>query len=182
MVRKAHWTATTQTQPAPAELPGRYLAFVLGYVTARLGAGPESEDVTIAVFGDLCAKPHNLPRSGAVEGNDPVRAYLIGMARRKVALSLRKSHRRREQPLDEDIRAFGTPESAALSVERHEQLRAALSRLPEIQREVLLLKYREELSLIEIGLALGKKPNAVGQLLHRAREAVRKDVGDYFND
>jgi RNA polymerase sigma-70 factor, ECF subfamily len=78
--------------------------------------------------------------------------------------------------------ALGTPESTALLTESHEHLRLALAKLPELQREVLLLKYREELSLIEIGQALGKKPNAIGQLLHRAREAMRRDCGEYFND
>ena len=184
MVRKALWTATTAPgKIVPAELPERYLAFVLGYVTARLGIGPESEDITIAVFGEACAKPTRLPRTPATPGNDPMRAYLVGMARRKVALVLRLRARRKEEPLGthEHI-ADGTPESVALTAEAKAQLHQALQRLPELQREVLLLKYREELSLVEIGLALGKKPNAVGQLLHRAREAIRKDVGDYFND
>ncbi len=33
MVRKAHWTATSQTQPTPAELPGRYLILMRAYLT-----------------------------------------------------------------------------------------------------------------------------------------------------
>jgi RNA polymerase sigma-70 factor, ECF subfamily len=182
MVRKALWTATKPQALTPAELPGRYLVLVLGYVTARLGSGPESEDIAIAVFGDVCARPQSLPKAPVTDDNDPVRAYLIGMARRKVAQALRLRSRRKEQSLDVLLPAKGTPESAALAGESQEQLRAALARLPELQREVLLLKYREELSLVEIGLALGKKPNAVGQLLHRAREAMKRESGGYFDD
>ncbi|MBB6053997.1 RNA polymerase sigma-70 factor (ECF subfamily) [Armatimonas rosea] len=184
MVRKALWTAPVVQATTPTELLDRYFPLVLGYVSARLGPGPEAEDTAIAVFGELCLHPKRLPNSTPTEADDPARAYLVGMARRKVALVLRLRGRRREQPLEEPVVSVSvaTPESAALGGESQEQLRAALARLPELQREVLLLKYREELSLIEIGQVLGKKPNAVGQLLHRAREALRKEVGDYFDD
>lgn len=182
MVRKALWITPTQETLAPSQLLERYFGLVLGYVTARLGVGPEAEDIAIAVFGELCTRPRQLPKAIAGGSDDPMRAYLIGMARRKVALALRLRGRRKEQPLEESLPAPGSPEGSALESESQEQLRAALGRLPELQREVLLLKYREELSLIEIGQVLGKKPNAVGQLLHRAREALRKEVGEYFHD
>ncbi len=44
------------------------------------------------------------------------------------------------------------------------------------------MKYLEELSLVEIGIVLGKSPNAVGQLLHRARQTVRERGNAYFGE
>ena len=59
-------------------------------------------------------------------------------------------------------------------------LEGILSRLPELQREALLLRYIEGLNLSEIGLILHKSPNAVAQLLHRARQAARTQGASYF--
>jgi hypothetical protein len=62
MVRRAFWIATTPQELTPAELPERYVALVLGYVSALLGAGPEAEDITLSVFGEACARPKICPR------------------------------------------------------------------------------------------------------------------------
>jgi len=53
----------------------------------------------------------------------------------------------------------------------------ALGALTESQREVFALKYEDELSYEEIGQILGMKPGAARALAHRAKAALRKELG-----
>jgi RNA polymerase sigma-70 factor, ECF subfamily len=61
-----------------------------------------------------------------------------------------------------------------------EKLWEVLASLRPEQREVLQLKYMEELSLKEIGQVLGKSEAAVSSLLQRARAAALRAGRDYF--
>ncbi len=72
------------------------------------------------------------------------------------------------------------PEADVLTKEAAKELDELLDTLPTLQREALLLKYVDELSLVEIGKTLNKSPNAVGQLLHRARQTMRERGSRYF--
>jgi RNA polymerase sigma-70 factor (ECF subfamily) len=168
--------------PTAAELHRQYLRAVLSYVSARLGAGDEAEDVAADVFGAAFKNLRSCPRRAPDESGDPVRAWLFGIARRKVADVYRRRARRPEAALGSELPApeQQAPEARALAEEAARTLRAILDELPEMQREALRLKYLEELSLVEIGLVLGKSPAAVAQLLHRARQAVRTRGERYF--
>jgi len=57
-----------------------------------------------------------------------------------------------------------------------EQVRAAVSRLPERQREALILKQYHDLSYQEIADAMVTSVGSVQMLLHRAMSALRKDL------
>jgi RNA polymerase sigma-70 factor (ECF subfamily) len=52
------------------------------------------------------------------------------------------------------------------------QVRAAIDRLPEAYRTVLLLRDIEEIDTAEVAAMLGVTPNAVKVRLHRARQAL----------
>ena len=181
--------------PSPDLLQRRYLASVLNYVTARIGPGgfAEAEDTTAEVFAAAFASLARCPSSQAAEsssntelnretGDDPVRAWLFGIARRKVADSYRRRTRRPQTalPPDHAAPACQGPEPRFLADEAARTLQTVLAELPEVQREALLLRYVDELSLTEIGQVLGKSPNAVAQLLHRARQNARAQGAAYF--
>jgi RNA polymerase sigma-70 factor, ECF subfamily len=167
----------------PSELPTRYLATVVRYATARLGPGAEAEDVVAEVFAAAFASWKHCPTPAAdAAGHDPVRAWLFGIARRKVVDALRRRQRHPESDLSETQPSTDSPESELLGDEVLEQLKAILAALPEDQREALRLKYVEELSLVEIGIILKRSPAAVGQLLHRARAAARAKGSAYFEE
>jgi RNA polymerase sigma-70 factor (ECF subfamily) len=66
--------------------------------------------------------------------------------------------------------------SPSQRAEAHEQslrLADALARLPEAQREALVLQHWHGWSLAEIGSHLGRSPAAVAGLLHRGLERLR---------
>jgi RNA polymerase sigma-70 factor (ECF subfamily) len=58
--------------------------------------------------------------------------------------------------------------------ETRERVRAAIDRLPESYRVVLLLRDIEELDTAETAAALGLTPNTVKIRLHRARQALAR--------
>jgi RNA polymerase sigma-70 factor (ECF subfamily) len=70
--------------------------------------------------------------------------------------------------------------SPSQQAERNEQLLSLaeqLARLPEIQREVLLLRHCEGWSLAEIGAHLGRTRAAVASLLRRGLRQLRGHLG-----
>jgi RNA polymerase sigma-70 factor (ECF subfamily) len=104
-------------------------------------------------------------------------------------MKLRASPARRlEQPLEHALREDGPglapvahlaaeDDCADAHLERRqlgEDLRAAISRLPESYRAVLLLRDIEELDTEEAARLLGISPTNVKVRLHRARLALRK--------
>jgi RNA polymerase sigma-70 factor (ECF subfamily) len=90
----------------------------------------------------------------------------------------------REVPLDDsgglsrDLAAADTPPSGrAMAQEQSEALSAALTRLPEDYRQVILLRYQEQLSFEEIGSQLGRTPEAARMLWVRAVERLKQEMG-----
>jgi RNA polymerase sigma-70 factor (ECF subfamily) len=77
-----------------------------------------------------------------------------------------------------DLAAADTTASGhAIAREESEALHAALARLPEDYRRVILLRYQEQLSFEEIGSQLGRTPNAARMLWLRAVDRLRQEIG-----
>lgn len=77
------------------------------------------------------------------------------------------------QPLAD---ADPTPSEHAMANEQAEAVERALKRLPDVYREVILLRYREELSFEEISRVMGRSANAVEKLWLRAIERLRQEM------
>jgi RNA polymerase sigma-70 factor (ECF subfamily) len=74
----------------------------------------------------------------------------------------------------------GDNDPATLSVMESEETRQAvhqaLTELPEDYQEVLVLKYLEDMPVLEISQAMGRSPKSVEGLLSRARRALRANL------
>ncbi len=106
----------------------------------------------------------------------PFRAWLYRIASSAIA---NRTRRRTTvgiaaavEPVDQ---ALG-PEDMLLRGERHEDLMAAVAALPLLQRQVVLLRYGEELSLKDIGMALARSEGAARALLFRAQRALQRQL------
>ena len=88
---------------------------------------------------------------------------------------LRRAVVLRRNPPPPPATAPGPEESIATRV-AEAPLRAALGRLPRRQREVVVLRYFEELSDAEVAGALGISPSAVKTHLHRALSTLSNDL------
>jgi RNA polymerase sigma-70 factor (ECF subfamily) len=71
----------------------------------------------------------------------------------------------------------GSPEHRALEKEKVEAVWAAAAALPERQRTVFLLRFVEDMELLEIVAATGMKEGTVKTHLFRALHAVRQRLG-----
>lgn len=104
----------------------------------------------------------------------PPRAWLIGIARRIVMNHHRTARRRRA--LTDRLTLFDgaapRAEIAGVSPFAREHALQALARLPESQREPLLLIAWDGLTVDETARVLGLKPGTVRVRVHRARAAL----------
>jgi RNA polymerase sigma-70 factor (ECF subfamily) len=74
----------------------------------------------------------------------------------------------------------GNDEPETIAVMESEEVRhsvqQALEQLPENYQEVLVLKYLEEMPVLEISQVMGRSPKSVEGLLSRARKAMRASL------
>jgi RNA polymerase sigma-70 factor, ECF subfamily len=122
-------------------------------------------------------------------GDSQFRTWVLSIARNEGLGRLRKSESRREDSLDEITSDQGgdyTPafltswrEVPAQALERKELgaiLRKAIEGLPEIYRNVVLLRDIEEMDIRETATALGINEGTVKVRLHRARALLQRDL------
>lgn len=107
-----------------------------------------------------------------------------GYLRTCVVNGVRSAQRHREvvrrRPPPPDPAPDG-PEEWALRTETGRTVSAAVTALPQRQREVLVLRYWSELNEAEIAEALGISRGAVKSHTHRAIAALRARLGDRVN-
>jgi RNA polymerase sigma-70 factor, ECF subfamily len=141
----------------------RYADDVLRYVRSFVQDHHEAEDITQNVFVKLMSV------IGKYEPREvPFAAWIMRVSRNAALDHLRA---RRMTPC-EDIRVEDD-EHDQISHERGRDLRHALERLPEEQREVLVLRHIVGLSPIEIADVLGKTESSVHGLHHRGRLSLK---------
>jgi RNA polymerase sigma-70 factor (ECF subfamily) len=149
---------------------------VFPYLCRRTRSIEDAEDLTAEVYGVALAQSR--------KPVEQMRAWLFGIARRKLADAVRRSPGV-VLPLSAAESLIASDFSPEGSLQRQEQLikiRALIDKLPEDQREALLLQYVEELSIIEIALAMNKSTAAVNSLLQRARASIFEHGKTYFLD
>lgn len=121
-----------------------------------------------------------------VNGIDPAkRGSYVVIVTRNIAIDL---YRRNKKKIDVDELSEVTPDTEH-DVEREvfgkygcEELNEALSRLPDAQREVLIMRYFHNDSIENISDTLGISSEAVRVRLHRARNALYGLLKDDVND
>lgn len=143
------------------------------YVYRRTNNEQLAEDLT----GDVFIKAlEALPRYE--DKGRPFLAWLYRIAHARVIDEYRRTDRRPdmqdietmpikfEQDMDE-----GLQQATITNI-----LQKALSQLTDDQQQVIILRFIEGLSLEEVGLAMGKKANAIKALQHRAVRALGREL------
>lgn len=132
----------------------------------RMTNSPEaSEDIVQEVFLSLLRHPTRFDPARC-----PLRPFLLGVARNLVLKRWRDTHR--WNVLDEE--QFVAQPVDVTRGETMQIVEAAVSSLPPLQREVLLLAEYDELSLDQIARAVDAEIGTVKARLHRARENLRR--------
>jgi RNA polymerase sigma-70 factor (ECF subfamily) len=114
---------------------------------------------------------------GLSKGSQPEspRGYLFGIARRVSQAAWRRSYREREAvSLDIPTETLAAPKVDDRIAAAHELIAA----MPDLQREILDLRFSQQLSYAEIAEALDIPLGTVRSRLHHALIAVRERLAE----
>lgn len=151
-----------------ARLYERHSSAVYAYARRRSDV-QVAEEVTARVFMVAWRRRAAVPAEDALP-------WLYGVARRVLAEERRSERRRRS--LGQRLRDLGGREAEPVAAAGDGVLGAALARLSDADREVLLLRYWEDLSPEQLVVALGCSRSALAVRLHRARRRLAGALGD----
>jgi RNA polymerase sigma-70 factor (ECF subfamily) len=148
----------------------RYATRLLTFLDRMIGDRHRSEELVQEVFLAIwkSRKQYQFPR--------PFRAWLYAIAINKGRADLR-ARAPRHVSLEEDVEvssaAQSSPLDAAISTETATALMQAVTRLPTLQRAVVVLRNWESLSYAEIGVILGRREATVRAHMHYGLAALR---------
>lgn len=158
----------------------RFLPVVYRYALARVGNVQAAEDVTSETFSAM------IEGIGGVRAQDELgfSAWLLGIARNQALLHFRRLRTRREVAADlpeeaEPMAVGGEDDPLAVLTARESwgQTAAALNRLTEEQRAVVLYRCVLDYSAEEVGTLLGKRAGAIRALQFRALASLARYLG-----
>jgi len=140
------------------------------YIYVRVHSPAEAEDLTQDVF----IKAYEAIKS--YKWRDlPFTAWLFKIAHNRVIDHVRKTSKEKKASLDE-AGAISSGDPVYMTEQNFEvfQLKQALEKLPNAQREVATLRFISELSITEVATALGKSEGTVKALQFNAVASLRK--------
>lgn len=157
-----------QADPARfGELYERYVDRVYAFVSRRARDRAAAEDITSEAFAQAL---QHLPRfewRGV-----PFSAWLLRIASNALAERWRQDGRGWYDPL------VDIPDRRELEeLERRVMLSQVVDRLPDVQRQVIQMRFMEAKSIREIAAALARSEGAVKQLQLRALRNLRNQMG-----
>lgn len=166
---------------AMAELYDRYFDRVYSLVFNQVDRNREvAEDIVQETF--LAA----LKSAKGFKGRSSAYTWLCSIAYHKVADHYRRQSRERKRMVSgidvdtvDDVENPGRqpqPDSLIESAETRQVVNEALSRLPWDYRQVLILKYVEEMSVQEISQVMDRSPKSIEGLLTRSRKALQTQL------
>ena len=157
----------------------RYRDSIFRFAFRLVGSAAAAEDVTHDCFLTLIRQPDRFKPERA-----SFRTFLYAIARN---LSLKNfNNSQRESPLSElgdepAVAERQQPVRQMLDRELSEEVQRAVSNLPPLQREALILFEYEELSLAEVAAIVDADVGTVKGRLSRARAGLRQELAQYFN-
>jgi RNA polymerase sigma-70 factor (ECF subfamily) len=150
----------------------------------------DAQDVTQDAF--LSAFRH----LASFDGSARLSTWLHRIAVNAALMKLRSKRRHPEESIEERLPRFDSEghhehapatwaprgDAALESAELRKAVRAAIDELPDLYRDVVLLRDIEELSTEEAAAALGITVAALKTRLHRARLALRERLDDLMRE
>ena len=159
--------ALARNDPAAVELIwDRYSGDLLAYLQVFLFSRHNAEDVLQTVFVRIVKKRHRLAKARRLD------AYVFQIARNE---AFRFIGRRKKGRTIEDVNESWliVPEGRHEPNDLAEELQAALARLPQPQREVIVMKIYRQKTFLEISGLLGLSQNTVASRYRYGMEKLR---------
>jgi RNA polymerase sigma-70 factor, ECF subfamily len=169
-----------------------YLDKVYRFIYFKVGNKEEAEDITSSVF----LKVWNCVQEGNIQEQNSIKPFLYTIARNLVIDHYRKSSNRMTASLDsrsddeyeiseseisyikDNPEIMDEKNNLADSIDKGFELEIVMKKLLELKdeyREVIILRYIDELSVKEISDIINKPKGNTRVLLHRAMKAL-KDI------
>lgn len=151
------------------EVYGRYGPMLLGFLNARLPSRELAEEVLQDVMLAVWDNAHKF------EARSKVKTWLLVIARNRAI----NATRRKKLPLIDINQVFDLssddtgPMEAVVRHEAQDKVRLAIQKLPEGQREVLVLVFYHQLSGPEVAEVLDISEGTVKSRLHRAKDKLK---------
>ena len=155
-----------------ARLYERYFDRVYAFALTRTGDRTAADDVTAETFRRALQNLSQFRWRGV-----PFSAWLFRIAANAAADHYQRSSRETPLPEARDPEDESW-EARLIEVETRAQLYELVQRLPQDQRQVIVMRFGHDRSSKETARALGRSEGAVKQLQHRALEALRAWVGE----
>jgi RNA polymerase sigma-70 factor (ECF subfamily) len=155
---------------ALSEIYDRYSARIHNYIYRRVGNVHLAEDLTAEVFVRMlqAAQSDKFARTS-------LSAWLYRIAHNLIVDHFRSQSQQEVQAWDERLGAAVDDPTVAVEAKLAQQgLRAALSHLTEQQQQVIVLRFGEGLSALQIAEILDTSEGAVRALQHRALASLRR--------
>jgi len=138
-----------------------------------LGDPDDASDAVQDSFATVLGKPLAYD---AAKG--PLKPWFLRVVRNR-CLDLMRRRRPGNVPVDGLADKGATPEQAAEIDDRDRELKLALARITNEQRQIVILRDHLDLSYAEIADVLDVAPGTVMSRLHRARLALREVLKSY---
>jgi RNA polymerase sigma-70 factor (ECF subfamily) len=153
-----------------AELYDHHVVRVYRHIYYLLGDTKETEDLTAQTFLKAWEAIGRYKERGA-----PFVAWLLRIAHNLTVSYLRSKRDHSElEDTYEDQKAGINPEQVLVQSSEEKSVREAVLRLREEQRQVIMLRFVEELDYREVAAVIGKSIPAVRVIQHRALGNLRK--------
>jgi RNA polymerase sigma-70 factor, ECF subfamily len=156
----------------------KYVAQVYNFALYELRDVHAAEDLTAQVF---LRALDGLPqfREQSEPPGSSFRVWLFQICRNTLSNERRRARRHPEAALDLAIDMPSADDVQAEAIDREQLARAwqSIGRLPRERRQALVLRFVEEMSAREIGEVLGRSEGATRVLIHRALQAVARQIG-----
>jgi RNA polymerase sigma-70 factor, ECF subfamily len=148
------------------------------FVRRLIGWHDSEDDIVQLVFLAL------FRHAGRINPPEKLRPYMYRIVRNRCYDELRKQGRYEPASLEDDMIelqvSFASseqqvqPEDAAHWLLLHLEVQEAMQKLPELQRQALILYAEEEMSYSEIALAMHTTTGTVKSRIHHAKKTLRR--------
>ena len=158
------------------QLYDHYVSGVFRFIYYRVSSQQLAEDLTSETFVRGLRAIQRFNWQGKDFG-----AWLTTIARNLVADHFKSSRSRLEivsETIPEGRTAVASPEQEVLSMISNEMLFEAVNALPNEQRDCVLMRFIQGLSIAQTAAALGRSEGAVKQLQLRAVRSLAKTVSE----
>ncbi len=158
-----------------------YKTKIYWYIYSRIKDKSLAEDLTADVFVKLWQNREKLLENAKPEDKKGVVSWLYTTARNTAIDHYRLKRNKSEKNIDPEVFEIlsynsGNYLNKIIRKEKDTEIYEALNNLNDIEKEVLTLRYYDDLKIKEIAEVIDKKLSATKMTLYRALEKLKKEI------